>query len=187
MFRAKKAANDLPFGQMPMLSLTTASSASPVFIPQTNAILRTIARSSSNTTCYPLSNVAHCGAIDAILDLDADMFTGMLVHNYKERFGFDYLNEPSAADDLKKVRENLASRVLPQHLSNLEKMVGANGWLGGDWATPTIADFNWAPRLKYLLTALPDEGSADLLKPCSKLQAFVEAFYALPEVVAYYS
>ena len=46
--------------------------------------------------------------------------------------------------------QNLKDRVIPQHLSNLEKLVGGNGWLGGDWEEPTVADFNFGVRLEYL-------------------------------------
>ncbi|GMH79801.1 hypothetical protein TL16_g08279 [Triparma laevis f. inornata] len=131
-FRAKKAAGLLPFGQMPMLAYNSA------FIPQTNSILRVCARVSSDSTLYPISDIVACGQIDAILDLDADLFTGVVVANYKERFGFDFLNNESEVAKVEGVKSNLRTRVFPAHLANLEKMVGEGGWLGGENTTIAI-------------------------------------------------
>lgn len=73
-----------------------------------------------------------------------------LSHPRALRFGFDFLNSPSSSPFLDSVTQNLKDRVIPQHLSNLEKLVGGNGWLGGDWEEPTVADFNFGVRLEYL-------------------------------------
>ena len=93
------------------------------------------------------------------------------------------------------MRKRLRERVLPAHLESLEQLVGRHGWLGGDWINPTIADFNWAPRLDYVnTTALPDEHgesgereSQNILLPFPKLCAFIVKFKSLPEVLEYYS
>lgn len=181
-FKDVKSNGTMPFGQLPLL--TTPDGA---FVPQTNAILRVIARLGSKPTLYPVDDVITCGKIDAILDLDADVYTSLLVHNYKERFGFDFLNDPSQADNLKDVRMQLKNRVLPAHLTNMENQVGAGGWLGTDSSNPSIADFNWAIRLNELRTALPDGMSLDILEPFPKLTLLVTKFKELPEVVEYYS
>jgi glutathione S-transferase len=182
-FLAKKASKELPFGQVPMLQ------SGDRFVPQTNSILRVLARSGKRaSSLYPADDVFACGIIDAVLDQDADFFAGLLVHNYKERFGFDFLNQPDQQSNLADVRKRLRERVLPAHLESLEKLVGRHGWLGGDWINPTIADFNWAPRLDYVnTTALPDGESQNILLPYPKLCAFIVKFKSLPEVLEYYS
>ena len=178
-FRAKKAAGKLPFGQMPMLEYQST------FIPQTNSILRVCARVSEDQTLYPVEDIVGCGKIDAILDLDADIFTGVVVANYQERFGFDFLNEESEAAKVQGVRENLRNRVFPSHLANLERLVGEGGWLGGDWKNPTIADFNFGPRLQYLRDN--SLGEPFPLTDFPKLEKFLEQFYQLDSVKEYYS
>jgi len=57
----------------------------PTHLPQCNSILRTVARYSDNKELYPIDDLVKCAKIDAILDLDADLFAGIVVRNYKER------------------------------------------------------------------------------------------------------
>jgi len=177
LFRAKKAAGELPFGQVPMLE------ASGNFVPQTNAMLRCVARL-AKSTAYPVDDVLACAKVDAVLDQDADTFTGVLVVNYKERFGFDFLNDDESS--CQAVRKTLRERVLVSHVTNLERQVGAGGWLGSDGNVPTIADFNWAPRLVYLRDHAIPEDDGKILDNCPKLSALIEKFYALTAVKAYY-
>lgn len=178
-FRAAKESGKLPFGQMPMLTVSATT-----HISQCNSILRTVARYSRKSYLYPTEDVLKCGTIDAILDLDADVFTPIVVRNYKERFGFDFLNDASSEPFIDSVTKNLKERVLPNHLSNLSLLVGTSNWLGGDWANPTIADFNFGVRLEYLNNLQEFKGIVTDGYP--KLKDFLEQFKKLGSNVQYY-
>ena len=62
-------------------------------------------------------------------------------------------------------------------------IVEEGNWLG-DYDGPTIADFNWMPRLKYLLSL--DFVDSDLLERFPKLKKVYEMFYSLQQVQKYY-
>ena len=67
-FRAAKTS--LPFSQLPVLTVDKT------IIPQTNAILRYVARLSRDDSLYPVSDIGRAAILDGLLDLDADLFTG---------------------------------------------------------------------------------------------------------------
>ena len=151
------------------------------------------------STLYPQDPLL-AAKVDAIVDEEMDMFTGVAASTYRgthktilvtfpyrifaERFGFESLTD----EQQKVVRKSLNDTVLPRHLSFLEKMLQASssGWLAGT-PTPTIADFIFAPRLKWLIAGVLDGISTDLLVPFPGVVAFLERFYALPEITAYYA
>lgn len=177
-FAALKSSGQLLFGQMPTLTVKGTQQ-----VPQCNAILRLVARlSTSEPSLYPVDEPVKCGIIDAILDLDSDIFTPIVVRNYKERFGFDFLNDSTSSPLIDDVTKNLKDRVLPQHLSNLSKLIGTSGWLGGDWSTPTIADFNFGVRLEYLNNLQEFDR---IVEKDVKLKEFLDKFKNLPSVRAY--
>ena len=92
-FIRRKESGELPFGQVPLLTIPGGGGG--YVLTQSSAILRFI----GNTSCSKdyLTLYAHqlhvAGKIDSIIALDDDCFTGLVVHNYKERFGFDFLND----------------------------------------------------------------------------------------------
>lgn len=100
-----------------------------------------------------------------------------------ERFGFESLTD----EQRDVVRKSLNDNVLPRHLGFLDKLLeeSPSGWLAGT-VEPTIADFIFAPRLKWLISGALEGISTDLFAPFPRVVAFLERFYALPEVVAYY-
>jgi glutathione S-transferase len=191
----------LPFGQFPILSIEEDEDANPpaAVIAQTASILRTVGRISRTKgtykTIYP-SNLIECANVDSILDLDGDLFSGLNVSLYTARFGFGFLDDdPSIVDG---VRQSLNCVILPKHLRALESTIKTRtttinnddpadeSWLAGS-NHPTIADFNFATRLKYLESGVIDGISPNILEPFPKLMRFMKRFYALPEVLEYYA
>ena len=182
-FMSLKTSNSLPFGQFPMAILPAEN----VTFPQSASILRAVGKLSPRRSLYPSSDIGASGLIDAVLDLDGDAFLGVSVTAYKERFGFDFLNE--RPDLVAEVRTNLRDRILPVHLANLERTITAGEGGGGRWLAGrgevSVADFAWCPRLKWMKTL--DGIGPDILNDFPKLVDLMERFYAIPEVVEYYS
>ncbi len=98
--------------------------------------------------------------------------------------GFSCLDK----DTILNVRYMLNDIVLPKHLGFLESMLekSSSGWLaGGD--KPSIADFCFVPRLKWLIEpGLHDGIDPQLLTSFPLIQKLIEKFENLPEVVEYY-
>lgn len=137
-FRQQRDSGALKFGQLPCLELPSKER---VF--QSAAILRLVGK---RTGLYPTDEVL-AARVDALMDYDADIFHGVRVLKYKERFGF-----PEESFDTQLVVKALLDSVLPRHLGNLCKVLeeSTTGWLAGT-PKPTIADFFLVPPLNQLL------------------------------------
>lgn len=112
-------------------------------------------------------------------------FAGIRVTKYKERFGFGVLNEAEGAAVLAAATAECSTLVIPRHLATLAKQLeaGGTGWLAGT-AKPTIADYAWATALKPLPGWC---GNPAVFAEVPALVAYVDRFYALPEITAYYA
>ena len=142
------------------------------------------------TGLYPSDKIV-AARVDMLLDQEVDLFTALSCATYTERFGFGSLSD----EQVRTVREAIASDVLPRHLGFLEKMLSTatgpdgegagSGWLAN---TPdaTIADYVYAPRLKWLQSGL-DNIPTNILDPFPHVKKYLDQFYALPKIVEYYS
>lgn len=172
-FTARKNSGELPYGQVPALR-----SANGTLLAQSAAIMRMVGKMSS--TLYP-EDIIEAAKVDAILDFEADLFMGLSVSKYSSRFGFGFLDDrPELRQSVRKV---LNDKILPKHLSNLERTIDENSgpWLAGQ-ISPSIADFTTVPRLMSLLNGSIDGISTDLLKDFPKLLKLIDSFYALDAV-----
>lgn len=184
-FHALKDSGALMFGQVPALEVTHPGKEA-VILNQSNAILRYVAKLSSEKDLYP-SDPILAARVDAICDQEADTFMGIRITKYKERFGFGFLEEEAYAGLLGSTVEKINAEVIPGHLATLNKQLemGGTGWLAGT-AGPSIADFVWSGPLKQLKEGWSgDEGKA--VSEFPKLLELLDRFLALPEVAAYYS
>ena len=87
---------------------------------------------------------------------------------------------------LDQVYTQINSEVLPRHLANLDRVLNESktGWLANT-PTPTIADFVFAPRLKWLRSGI-DGIPTTVLDGFECITTFLDKFYNLPEIAAYY-
>lgn len=186
-FMVMKESGKLSFGQVPALGVIVASGDSDAegketMLFQSAAIMRYVGK---HAGLYPLHDDIKAAQIDAIVDQEADIFAGLSVSRYRERFGFGFMTDADVAAS----RKSLNDDVLPRHLSNLEKLLECSdsGWIaGGEF--PTIADFILAPRLKWLVEPGVNDGiSESLLDGFPRVKAMIAKFESLPAVVKYYS
>jgi glutathione S-transferase len=176
-----KAAGTLRFGQVPALEVT--KDGAKFVITQSASIMRFIGKQAGGSL-YPADDHVQAAYIDSIVDQEMDLFTGLGVTLYKERFGFAILEDPTL---LATVRKSLNDEVLPRHLSSFESIMSqsSSGWMaGGDG--PSIADFILVPRLLWLASPGKEGISADVLKPYPKLLSLIDKMLSLPAVVKYY-
>lgn len=100
---------------------------------------------------YPTDDHLLAARMDMLLCGEADMFTGLSVATYHERFGFGSLDEAAVSA----VRAAVASETLPRHLRQLEAILASygdassSGWLANT-PSPSVVDFVYAPRLTWL-------------------------------------
>lgn len=124
-FAALKAANELPFGALPVLDVATRRGT--VSAAQSNAILRYVGRRGG---LYPVGDPLRALKVDEALDLGEDLY---------------HLIGPSIgeqdAERRMAMRKVLAAETLPRWAGYLERLLVANGRTGfvvGD--TLTVAD-----------------------------------------------
>ena len=170
----------LPFGQLPILYCTDRAGNTHAMC-QSAAIMRYIGKISG---LYPEDPFLAARA-DAIIDAEIDLFTGVSVSKYKERFGFGFMS----AMETSVVRKSLNDIVLPRHLTALENMLknrcNDNNFMA-DTPEPTIADFILVPRLKSLQSGQTEGIDPDILCHFPLLQAYIKAFYNLDKIKNYY-
>jgi prostaglandin-H2 D-isomerase / glutathione transferase len=172
-FHEMRDSGELPFGQVPALDVGDGR-----ILAQSSAILRYVATLGGLHPTDPLE-AAH---VDAVAAAEEDFFAGISVSRYGARFGFEMSDEYRA-----QVRKALNDEVLPRHLSALQKKLEASktGWLAGT-EKPSIADFVFSPRLRWLVGGANDGIDPGLLEGYPAVTALLEKFYALPEVVKWY-
>lgn len=177
-FISMKESGKLPFGQVPLLELSTGDCLS-----QSAAIMRYIGK---QTGLYPKDDDVAACLVDGIIDEEIDLFTGLAVSRYTARFGFNILNE--MPELVPPVRAALNDEVLPRHLACLETILSRSrsGWIANTEG-PSIADFVLVPRLQWLQSGDNVGISTEILQPFPLLVAMMLKLMALPEVVAYYN
>jgi len=111
-------------------------------ICQTNAIMRYLGKL---TGLYPTCPIK-AALVDSLMDFEADLFAGLSVSRYSERFGYSVLTPENIAV----IRKELNDKVLPAQLANLEKLLqkSQTGYAAGT-DEPSIADFVLVPRLEW--------------------------------------
>mmetsp|Transcript_31297 Transcript_31297/g.52793 ORF Transcript_31297/g.52793 Transcript_31297/m.52793 type:complete len:176 (-) Transcript_31297:97-624(-) len=172
-----KEKGELAFGQLPALSVGDDGTV----LVQSAAIIRYIGKQCG---LYPTGDDILAAKIDALLDSENDLFTGLTVSRYSSRYGFGHMTP----EDVAAVRTSLNEEVLPRHLGNFEAILAASasGWLAGG-ETPSVADFALVPRLQWLVEPGQHDGiSTSILDPYPKLRALIDKLLALPAIAAYY-
>lgn len=171
----------LRFGQVPALEVMKEGKA--FVITQSASIMRFIGKKAGGTL-YPSDDPIQAAYIDSIIDQEADLFMGLGITMYKERFGFAILEDPTL---LATVRKDLNDVILPKHLNFFENLLNesTSGWLaGGDG--PSIADFVLVPRLLWLTAPGKDGIDTEILSGYPLLRSFIDKLLALTAVVEYY-
>lgn len=166
----------LAFGQVPALAVDDKT-----VLIQSASIMRYIGRKAG---LYPLNDPIYAAFIDSIVDQEIDLFTGLAVSKYRERFGFGCLDDATVAI----VRKSLNDDVLPRHLNFFENLLekSTTGWIAGG-EKPSIADFVLVPRLQWLVSGVIEGISVDLLKDFPHIQGLIDKFLALPSIVQFYA
>ncbi|RYY86104.1 glutathione S-transferase family protein [archaeon] len=165
----------LAFGQLPALQVDETT-----FLYQSAAILRFVGKFAG---LYPTDDDILAAKIDALIDQEKDMFTGVSASRYRDRFGFDMLSEELVAA----IRKKLNDEILPRHLAYFESFLAQSpsGWLMGG-QEPTIADFVIAIRVKWLVSGANDGITVHLLDPFPGMRQLIHQFDNMPQVLAYY-
>ena len=181
-FYEMKNSGKLAFGQVPALEITNKQNKSVQILTQSASLLRFIAKLDPERKLYPDDPVLSC-KIDGIVDQEADTFQGFRVMRYKERFGFEFLNDDANKNLLSSAEKCYKEKVLPGHLIRLQQIMGESQWLAGNELS--IADFHWIPVLKMMMDGGWgfDEAYFDEYQ---KLKDLVERFYDLESVKKYY-
>ena len=121
--------------------------------------------------------------VDSIMDQENDLFMGLSVSRYAERFGYSSLKP----DQIKEIRKELNDKVLPAHLANFEKLLSKSksGYVA-DTEEPSIADFVLVPRLEWLVGGDNDGISKDLYKNFPCIQKLIKLFNSNARIQAYH-
>ena len=173
--------SDLPFGQLPILYCTDSTGDTKVLC-QSAAIMRYLGKVSG---LYP-EDPFLAAKVDAIIDEENDLFMGLSVSKYKERFGFGFMSAVETAV----VRKSLNDVILPKHLGALEHILKqrvSDKHFVADTKQPTIADFILVPRLKTLQSGQTEGIDVDILRNFPLLKEYMTSFYNLPVIKSYYA
>lgn len=174
LFDQMKSEGKLTFGQLPALQLADGT-----LLTQSSAIMRYIGKV---TGLYP-SCPKEAALVDAVMDEEIDLFVGLSVSRYKERFGFACLGPSTVAT----IRASLNDEIIPRHLECLESLMmkSKTGWIANT-KTPSIADFVLVPRLQWLISGVNEGISKNILHPFPMLRALIDKLMGLPRIVHYY-
>ena len=144
----------LPFGQLPVLRVI--QNGHEHHIAQSAAIMRYLGKLATPDLIYP-SDAIQAALIDSIIDQENDLFMGLSVSRYRDRFGFGCLDETTVSN----IRKDLNDNILPRHLNFFDNLLqqSKSGWIGNT-EHPSIADFILVPRLQWLM-------SGEILLQCS--------------------
>lgn len=178
----KNSGNVLAFGQLPALLTSDGDH----ILVQSHAILRYITTLTDiGASMYPRDDPIEAAYIDALLDFQFDALTGLTVLAYPARAGFECIEDQP---DLKgSIRKALNEVILPNHLTSLRRAFrhGEDGpWLTGRYS-PSIADFCWYHRFKYLGGGTLEGIDQDIVIRDYDLKLMMKAFASLPSIEEY--
>ena len=174
-FMELKTSGKLTFGQVPALIINNDEE----IICQTNAIMRYLGKL---TGMYPSCPIK-AALVDSIMDQEADMFSGLSVSKYSDRFGFSVLKK----EDIEKIRKELNDTILPTHLGYFENLLkkSTSGYIA-DTLEPCICDFVLVPRLEWLISGENDGIKPDLYNKFPLVQAYINKFKSNARIQAYH-
>lgn len=177
----KTLKHTLAFGQVPAL-FVSVDGMDEVQLVQTAAIMRYLGKIIDNDNAYP-SCLEKAAIVDAIIDAETDLFVGISVCRYKERFGFGFLAEKQEC--LSEAYEKLSNEVIPRHIVNIQKYISSSTTqFIGSTAQPSIADFVLVPRLIWLFSGI--EGIAIDLNDYPIVKQYIHNFLKQSKIVEYY-
>lgn len=170
-----KNSGQLTFGQVPALVINDGET----MICQTNAIMRYLGKLTGTYPSCPIK----AALVDSIMDQEADMFSGLSISKYSDRFGYSVLTE----ENIKVIRKELNDKILPTHLGFLEKLLknSTSGYIA-DTSEPCICDFVLVPRLEFLVSGDTVGISKDLFKNFPLVEAYILKFKSNPKIQAYH-
>ena len=175
-FLAMKECGNLPYGQVPLLAVDGKH-----YIAQSAAIMRYLGKLSG---LYP-SDPIKAALVDSIMDEENDLFAALTCSRYRDRFGFDCLDDLTVA----KVRAKLNDNILPKHLKFFQDLLSksSTGWLA-DTENPTIADFIVVPRMQWLAGGHNDGISLSILDDnAPAVNALIDKMMNLDAIKLYYA
>ena len=164
-FESLREQGKLLFNQLPCLR------SGDHYLVQSGAILRYLSRLSGH---FP-EDLASAAPVEAVMDQVHDLYAGLSVARYRERFGFEAMDDSALAQ----TTAALNKRVIPRHLFFFERLLesSSSGWIANT-EEPSVADFALVPRVQELPGSAPGI-SQDILQPYPKLLALIEKFNAL--------
>ena len=186
-FKEMKESGALSYGQVPCLVVTNKASGSVDKICQSASINRFIGKLAGEQY-YTMVDPVKAALIDSIIDEENDMFVGIGVATYKGRFGFGFLADEKNESQLNSAVTSIKTEILPRHLSFLEQLLknSKTGWLAGTDG-PSICDFIFAPRMKWLQSGILDINKAIVKDGYPGVYTWYTNFYDLPSVKKYYA
>lgn len=155
----------LAFDQLPCLR------SGDHYLVQSGAILRYLSRLAGH---FP-EDLTTAALVDAVMDQVHDLYAGLSVARYRERFGFEAVEASALAE----VTRALNDRVIPRHLGFFERLLesSTSGWIANT-EEPSVADFALVPRVQELPGSAPGI-SPEVLQPFPKLLGLIEKFNSL--------
>ena len=182
-FRALKPT--LQFGQLPHLTVGGNDDEDRFELVQSAAIMRFVgkcARDNGVDSLYPV-DPALSARVDAIVDQEADAFTGLRVARYKGRFGF--YEEFVPAEVFARAAAVQNEDIIPRHLTKLDTLLkgSATGWLAGT-AGPSIADLVWVAAFRSLQAGWSNDNT-EVLCAFPRLEDLCDRLEQLPWCVEY--
>ena len=164
-FESLREQGKLLFNQLPCLR------SGDHYLVQSGAILRYLSRLAGH---FP-EDLVSAALVEAVMDQVHDLYAGISVARYRERFGFEAMDEAALAQ----TTEALNQRVIPRHLSFFERLLesSSSGWIANT-EEPSVADFALVPRVQDLPGSAPGI-SQDILQPFPRLLGLIDKFNAL--------
>lgn len=172
----------LKYGQLPRLVVDGAEQY------QSGAMLRWAGRLGDGAL-YPVDDLATFTKVEEMLNLSDDLQRAWLPSLYlgmgrHEKYGYPKEWKDKEAT-LKRVREAFVADELPKFMAFLTAELEATGaFLAG--ATPTVADCQWLPQVKYFSTGIADHVPKDCLDKYPTVLAWVKRMHAIPAVQQWY-
>ena len=164
-FETLREQGKLLFNQLPCLR------SGDHYLVQSGAILRYLSRLAGH---FP-EDLTSAALVDAVMDQVNDLYAGISVARYRERFGFEAVDDTALAEATKALNE----RIIPRHLGFFERLLknSSSGWIANT-EEPSVADFALVPRVQELPGSAPGI-SLDILHPFPRLLGLIGRFNAL--------